>query len=272
MILPFYGKMILRNNPWLLTTAWKNRNYLFALNAMQKHELRRLVQPGDDIVIDGYPRSANSFAGHAFAHAQARPVVFANHFHSPVQFLRARRLEIPAMLVLREPRAAALSWITFHDGALNAEMALRFYVHFHRPLLKITNSFVVAPFDEVISDFGRSIDRLNARFGTHFARFQHDEAQERLIFDRMAELLSRRDQALRRAFSPLRLHFPDPRKTERRSEIAGLFERPSVAGLLATARAQYASLRSLAGDAGHARAPLRRIQSPSPLAQSPARQ
>lgn len=245
----FYLKMLLRNNPTVLSTAWNARSLLFRLKAMQNHEGRRLVQRGDDAVIDGYPRSANSFAHDAFAAAQGRPVRVGNHFHSPAQFALARRYGVPAMLVLREPVEAALSWVVFHDGGFDAEKALQFYTHFHRPLLRMTDSFVVAPFEEVTSDYGRSIQRLNDHFGSGFNTFEHNEDSAREIFDKLAAQLKRRDQAVGRNFSALRLHYPDARKEERRQQIREAFERPSLDGLKSEARGQYDTLMAtLAGE------------------------
>ncbi|MCR6673603.1 hypothetical protein [Devosia ginsengisoli] len=124
------------------------------------------------MVIEGFPRSANTFATYAFEEAQGRPVKMGNHFHSPAQFLLAAKFGVPAMLVIREPVAAALSLMVFSDG-MSARDALRRYIGFHEPLLPVREHFVVAPFDEVIENFDAPIARLNGRFGTAFKPFNH---------------------------------------------------------------------------------------------------
>lgn len=242
-MMPLYDmRMLMRNSPWVLGTAWKHRRWV---TPMQRHlGDRKVAEPGDDIVIEGYVRSANTFATDAFAASQDRPVSIATHFHSPAQFGLARKYKIPAMLLLRDPVAAALSYVVFNEQAYNAERALRFYIHFHRPLLEITDSFVVAPFEEVTSDFGKSMKRLNDRFGTDYKLFTHNEESQQRLFDAMAERLRQRELA-RGTSLKLRMNFPHAEKEKKRREIAQVFEHPSLDRLKAKARRQYDRLMAL---------------------------
>lgn len=226
-------KLALRGNPWLFKTFWTRREH--------GDFNRRVVQAGDDAVIEGFPRSGNTFASHAFAASQDRPIRLGNHFHSPAQFLLARRYGIPAMLVLREPLAAALSLVIF-EGGTDARQALIRYVAFHRPLLPIRDSFVVAPFEEVTTDFGRSIERLNARFGTSFTPFQHDEEREKAIFDRIGEARNRRIMLGRVARNPLSSTVPAAEKEARKQQLLDIFADPSLDTLKSEATEQYQTL------------------------------
>jgi hypothetical protein len=63
----------------------------------------RKVTKNTDIVIDGYPRSANSFAVGAFRHAQSTPVKIGYHLHVPAQIVRSCELCIPTILLIRHP-------------------------------------------------------------------------------------------------------------------------------------------------------------------------
>ncbi len=198
----FEIQTMLRNSPLLLETAWRWRK---PLGIMQRHPVRRVAEPDDAVVIDGYPRSANTFACDAFTVAQGHSLTDAvakgyavkmgNHFHSPAQFALAKKYGVPAMLVLREPVAAALSWVVFTEGKLSAADTLRHYVRFHEPLVAIADAFAVAPFEEVTSDFGKSIARLNAKFGTRFKLFDHTDAGQKAIFEEMETRLRNREKA-----------------------------------------------------------------------------
>jgi hypothetical protein len=129
-----------------------------------------------DVVIESFPRCASSFAVAAFRLAQEpRPMRIANHTHMPAQVLVAARRGVPALVLTREPQAAVLSHV-IHSPSVSIAASLRGYVRFHESLLGIRDRFVVGTFDEVIADFGTVIDRLNARFGTSFGRFEHSEA------------------------------------------------------------------------------------------------
>ena len=104
----------------------------------------------------------------------------ANHTHMPAQVLAAASRGIPAMVLVREPEVTVLSHV-IHTPELSVEASLRGYVRFHEPLLEVRDGFVVGTFEEVTSDFGWVIERLNRRFGTSFGGFEHTPANlERL--------------------------------------------------------------------------------------------
>jgi hypothetical protein len=136
-----------------------------------------VIGPQTELVIDGYTRSATTFAVYAFQLSQERPVRLAHHLHAPAQLIMAARKGIPALLLLREPRDAILSEALFDDAALPD--ALVAYSRFYTCLLRYMDSFVVGEFTQVTTDFGAVIRRLNARFGTSYGEFQHTEASTR---------------------------------------------------------------------------------------------
>lgn len=128
-----------------------------------------------DAVIEGFPRSANTFAATAFELAQPRPVRVARHLHVPSQVIAGARLGIPTIVLIRDPDEAVLSFslwsphVTLQDG-------LRDYTRFYRRILPYRDRFEVATFEDVSTDFGEVIRRLNQRFGSTFREFQHTDA------------------------------------------------------------------------------------------------
>lgn len=129
---------------------------------------RALVVTRDtDIVIEGYPRSANTFAVAAFLLAQPRPVKVAHHLHVPIQVIRAVQWGIPALVLLRKPDDAVLSWLVREPG-LNVARALKDYVAFYTTLRPYRHGFVLATFEDVTRHFPQVIEWVNRRFGTHF--------------------------------------------------------------------------------------------------------
>jgi hypothetical protein len=103
---------------------------------------------------------------------------------------------------------------------------------------------VVAPFEEVTSDFGKSIRRLNAKFGTHFVPFEHTEAAQAAIFQHLQELVEARGRKrgvdLSRTY-----HFPHEQKQEMRKRFVAEFERAEIAPLRESAGALFLELMSL---------------------------
>jgi hypothetical protein len=128
--------------------------------------------PATDIVIEGFPRSANTFAVTAFNLAQPRRLTVAHHIHAAAQVMCAVRDEVPALVLIRPPEDAILSFLLWHPH-LRLPHAVRLYQAFHRPLLPLADSIVVASFDEVTEDFGAVTRRVNDRFSSSFAEFDH---------------------------------------------------------------------------------------------------
>src|SRR5205814_3293356 len=62
------------------------------------------IRDETEVVIEGFPRSGNTFAVAAFHYAQRpRDVKIAHHAHVPAQLLSAVRLGLPAVVLVRDP-------------------------------------------------------------------------------------------------------------------------------------------------------------------------
>lgn len=133
------------------------------------------------IVIEGQPRSANTFAVIAFRLAQRQPVEIAHHLHSASQVLEGVRRSLPTLVLVREPEEAIMSRVISHPPITPAQ-ALIDYVRFHRAILNVRHGYVVAPFDQVTSNFGKVIEGINERFQTTFDLFQHTEENVQRCF------------------------------------------------------------------------------------------
>ncbi len=135
-----------------------------------------------ELVIDGYTRSATTFAVYAFQLSQDKPVRLAHHLHAPAQLIQAARHNVPALLLIRDPQGAVLSQLVREpDVALRD--ALVAYCRFYACLLPHQDAFVVGEFEDVTRDFGSVTRRINERFGTDFASFVHTETSRRECMD-----------------------------------------------------------------------------------------
>jgi hypothetical protein len=143
-----------------------------------------VVGPRTDVLIDGYPRSANQFAVAAFRLAQGRPVSVAHHTHAPGHVIAAVRLGVPAIVLVRDPEESVLEFVIVRP-ALTIRQALRGWVRFYSTLLPHRSRFVVGAFPQVTKDFGVVIRRLNEQAGTAFKEFDHTEENARECFRQM---------------------------------------------------------------------------------------
>lgn len=133
------------------------------------------------VVVDGFTRSAGTFAAIAFQLAQDDHVRLAHHMHAAGALVAAARRGLPALVTVREPEPTILSAMVREPG-IPPGAWLRTYVAFYERLLPFRGSFVVGTFEEVTSDLGGLIDRLNERFGTRFRRFEHTEENVARVF------------------------------------------------------------------------------------------
>ena len=143
----------------------------------------KVFEPGaTQAVIDGFQRSANTFAVTAFQMAQPEPVNVAHHLHAAAQIIAAVRAGVPAVVLVRSPEETILSHMVRLPYA-TARQAIKNYIRFYESVYPYRDRFVVGEFTEVTSDFGAVIRRLNERFGTSFTEFDHTQENVQRCFD-----------------------------------------------------------------------------------------
>lgn len=239
--LPKYAwRRFLREKPWIFRPL--------AL-AFRGHKREAIVGPDTEIVIEGMPRSANTFAYHAFRLAQGRDAKVAHHFHAPVQILYGVQKGIPCVLLLREPLASITSTYLRHPE-IPLEQTLDDYLHFHAVLLPVINEIVVASFEEVTADYGRVIDRVNERFGTHFLRFEHTEENRERVTQIIREINREKEEG-----NEMQLAVPSERRNQAKDASARDIEGKLDPARLAEARRLYQLFLERAGKPTPAHAP-----------------
>jgi len=222
-----------------------------------------VISSQTQLVIDGYTRSAGTFAVYAFQLAQDKPVRIAHHLHAPAQLIAAARMRIPTLVLIREPQGAILSQLV-QEPHVALRDALVAYARFHSCLRPYRRSFVIGEFNEVTQDFGAVIRRLNEQFGTSFREFVHTEANMRECFELIKERppikerptrssillefesgLATRDELRRerqRRPEPLPtrdLWVPSAEKEARKAALRERWLQPELAALRARAQAVY---------------------------------
>lgn len=165
----------------------------------------RPVGPGTDFVIEGFPRSANSFSLMAFHSSQKKATRIAHHRHVPAQVLGAAKLRIPTLVLIRNPDDAVIS-LVIRQPAMSLRQALKDYVRFYERIRPFSEHFVCATFEEATSDFGRVIQRVNDHFGTTFDRFEHTQENVERCFLLLERWSSHHEERSRR-------HAGDPEST-----------------------------------------------------------
>ncbi len=119
---------------------------------------RGLTGPETDLVIDGFPGSANSFASNVVRRAIDRPTRVESHFHYTAQLRRARHFKVPTVVPVRPPRDAADSLKSKVPATWDWLIILRWLLY-HRYVERYQHEMVIVPFAALVAD----IDILRRR-------------------------------------------------------------------------------------------------------------
>jgi hypothetical protein len=150
-----------------------------------------LARRDSALVIDGFLRSGNTFSVAAFVVANGEEPHLGRHLHSGAHILRAARLGVPAVVLIRRPADAVASYLV-RRPSLTPNDALLEYVDFYRTCWPARDHFVVGLFDDVITDFGRVVAEVNERFGTSFTPYEPTDANRASAFA-LVEEMNRRE-------------------------------------------------------------------------------
>jgi hypothetical protein len=172
----------------VLRTRISEHPVIYVPIARRKHPgpSPEVISSETELVIDGYTRSATTFAVYAFQLVQPQPVRLAHHLHAPAQLIAAAKRHVPVLALIRDPEGAILSQLA-REPDWDIRDALVAYTRFYRRLLPYRAGLVVGEFDEVTNDFGAVVRRLNKHFGTSFQEFIHSEENLRECFELVRE-------------------------------------------------------------------------------------
>ena len=125
-----------------------------------------------DLVLEGFPRSGNTFAWYALMMAQIYPLNIAHNLHSPARVIHAARNDVPTLVLIREPKDCVISYCIY-EPRLSLKLGFIYWLRFYKSIKPYSSKYVLATFNEVISDFGKVIKTVNDRFDTQFMVFDH---------------------------------------------------------------------------------------------------
>jgi hypothetical protein len=149
----------------------------------------RRITDRTELVIEGFPRSGNTFAFYALGLAQrqaGRRADVSSHVHTVSQVRAAVARGVPTLVVIRRPVDVVTS-LLIAAPHVSLTSALAEYVHHHRRLLPLRDRFVIGTFDQVTTDFGEVTARVNERFGTAFACFEPTDDNTDAVFAAIEE-------------------------------------------------------------------------------------
>ncbi|WP_062566042.1 hypothetical protein [Pseudoalteromonas shioyasakiensis] len=131
-------------------------NIFYSLSKHYRNEL--LVNAKTDIVIEGYPRSANTHAV-VVTENTFDNINIAHHMHSEAQVLNAFKLNVPILVIIREPLDSVLS-LAIRERFLSLSDCLNYYVDFYGFLNRNSKKIHILEFKDVISNSDLVTDKV----------------------------------------------------------------------------------------------------------------
>lgn len=144
-----------------------NSTTLFFLNKYRNFGDGNIIGPSTNLCVEGFQRSGNSYFINFFKMVNV-DVEIAHHYHSAVQIVKAIQQQTPSIILIREPKDAIASLITW-DDRLNIRTALASYIQFYKKVLPLKESCLIIHFEELIKGIDPIIIKINQRFGTNFS-------------------------------------------------------------------------------------------------------
>ncbi|MEW8656822.1 MAG: hypothetical protein AB2603_00740 [Candidatus Thiodiazotropha endolucinida] len=140
-----------------------------------------LVSKNTDIVIEGYPRSGNTFSVLAFQYAQKKEITIAHHLHAAAQVIWAIKKSIPVVVLIRTPIEAVVSFV-IRDEHVSIDEAIDEYIKFYESILPYKNDVVIGEFELVTNDYGKIIESINKKYNLNYLPFKHTVSNQEEVF------------------------------------------------------------------------------------------
>jgi hypothetical protein len=138
---------------------------------------RHVVDGDTDLVVEGYPSAANTFAREALE--QSNPGIrIASHLHTVAHVRRALHLGVPVVILLRPPVESVVSVLArFPDQQSNVASELRDYVRFYRGVLALADRVALTCFEDTTTRLGAVTRVVNHQLGTSFVAFDDNDPE-----------------------------------------------------------------------------------------------
>ena len=169
--LVFFLQMFVGTRPYL---------YMFLYKVFGKNK-KLLVGKETEIVIEGFPRSGNTFSVVALEYAEGRVMKIAHHLHAPAQIIWGIKYGVPAVVLIRNP-VDVISSLVIREDYISIKVALIAYILFYGSLLKFKPKYLILKFEDVIGDYGEGIKKINNFFKKEYKLFVHSDENVSRVF------------------------------------------------------------------------------------------
>lgn len=170
--------------------------------------------PKTELVIEGYPRSGNTFTMdmlQVLMQGSKPRLRISHHTHSVDNLRMAMHHGVPCAVLIRPPQDAILSFMIY--SGRDAVACTERYVKFYEFVRQMTVPWLLLPFETVVSDFNAVVDQLNTLVGGRIPRSADPEADAERARQRLVE------RADKTGFDPLKAGLRTTEREARKAEL-----------------------------------------------------
>jgi hypothetical protein len=158
------GKYMLGYTPLTLPIYLRLAPRMLGISDTSKVGIGSRIDSSTNLVVEGFPRSGNTFCAETFRLVGGEGFGVVSHVHHVAQVKAAVRKSVPTIVVVRDPVACLSSYLVGGPHA-TVRGVLREYIAYHEGLHRIIGSCMVVDFDDLTGDIDSVIDRANRIFG-----------------------------------------------------------------------------------------------------------
>ena len=125
------------------------------------------------VVVDGFPRSGNSFFVALLAVTQPPELKMSHHLPSAAHIKEGVKRKLPVIVILREPREAVLAYCAYDRNIPLSESLLDWISFYGQVSTLPTRSYALARFEKFIEDGDEVVQDVNGVFEGMLSAFDH---------------------------------------------------------------------------------------------------
>ena len=124
--------------------------YVFLLSVFRRHIYSLSAHRSTDVVVEGFPRSANTYLVEALKMQLNGHANIAHHLHDVSQLTRSEKLALPCFVIIRNPVDAVVCW-KLKSPQLRTSMMFKAYKKFYDCCEK-ADHITLLDYNEVINN------------------------------------------------------------------------------------------------------------------------
>lgn len=214
--------------------------YELVFRRINPRSVGRLVDKETVLVIEGFPRSANTWLTATFELALPTGVQIAHHTHAAAQVRKGVRHGLPVVLLIRRPRDAVSSLVVRSQG-MSIWAALLGYIAFHLGIWSVARRCTIVRFETATHNPGLVLALVQDKIDAVIVSVPDQD----IIEDRVREMHTRPD--LNRGVSSARgLPVPHKGRTSLREAVERHWRSPAMKPLLYAANRLHSHYDAMA--------------------------